>query len=786
LWSSVVNCLRQRPLSAKITLRVSAFSLVIVVASTALLTWSEYKTEISRLTNRLDDTLNILQPGFVRSIWSIDKVSIQRSLEGLLKFPGVYNASLVTSIDSTYTAGAPPQGETSLSRTYPLYLQIEPKLWLGDLTLLITLEPLESQLIAYFWRTLLEQFIMIFLIAGFLLLVVRYLVIRHLEHLADHTQQLCQGEFAGELKLDRIEPVRRDEFSDIAQSICELQRELEEQIRYREDFERLSHMERVEAIQSSHNKSLFIANISHELRTPMNNILGYSELLMDTAETDEQKEYISAVQQSSESLLTMLNDMLDLSKLESGALESEPEATELKQLMQETIANLAKQADAKSLNIESYVDAAIPKRVIVDRVNLLRILECLVSVAISLTVKGQVVLHVIPIASNDKKLMLRIAVEDNGAGLNPEDKRRILANTFEAATAESLPEVGIGLKLALARELIELLGGQFGIESQVGKGSTFWLETESELISADHISSIAEDSALQVSHVLVGDTNELGLRKIIEQLGEEGRVQVDVAKSLPEAQQLLEQVKDTEQAYDAFILDESIADSEDVAVAQITSLVKAVREQPEHKRVPVLIYSTHPQAENVAQYEDAGATAYLSPVGRDLLAGDILSNIVSGKLSSEAFVVSPELQRMTPDTFGDSDQPTVLLVEDNEVNRNLACKMLEKCGCHVELAENGEVALEQLAAQHYDMVFMDCWMPVLDGYEATRQIRGAKQSFSDIPIVALTANAFAGEKQKCFEAGMNEFLTKPIRFDELAGIVRRFREGGYRQVNLKG
>ncbi len=781
MWSSLVNFFRQRPLSAKTTLRVMLFSFIITLASTSFLTWSEHRDELSRLINDLDNTIGILQPSLSHSIWSIDTVAIQSTLEGLLKYPGVYNASLVTSIDSTFTVGAPPQGETSLSRTYPMLQQSQSQMWLGDLTLLITLEPLEERMFVFFWRTLTEQFIKFFLVAGFMLLVVRFLVFRHLERLADYSQQLLQGRPPGDMTLERDEPIRKDEFTVILQSMRHLYHELEVQIRHREDSERLSHQERAEAIQSSHNKSLFIANISHELRTPMNNILGYSGLLMDIAQTEEQKEYISAVQQSSESLLTMLNDMLDLSKLESGALESEPEATELKQLMQEAIANLAKQADAKNLNIESYVDAAIPKRVIVDRVNLLRILECLLSVAISLTVKGQVVLHVIPLSSNDNKLMLRMAVEDNGAGLGPEDKRRILANTFEAATAESLPEVGVGLKLALARELIELLGGQFGIESQVGKGSTFWFETESELISAEHLPTISEDSVLQVSHVLVADTNELGLRTIIEQFGEDGRVQIDVAKSLPEAQQLLLQVKDTGQAYDAFILDESIADNEDVARDQIATLVKGIREQSEHKHTPVLIYSAHPQPENIAPYKGAGASAYLSRVGRDSQAGEILSDIVSGKRSAETFVVSTGISRAADQAPVDSDHPTVLLVEDNEVNRNLARKMLEKCGCCVELAENGEVALKQLAEQRYDMVFMDCWMPVLDGYDTTRKIRSSNQNFSEIPIVALTANAFAGEKQKCFEAGMNEFLTKPIRFEELAGIVRRFRDGGYHQ-----
>ncbi|OZG70514.1 hypothetical protein BTA51_25615 [Hahella sp. CCB-MM4] len=777
MWLSLFDSARSYPLSAKTAVRVLGFSIVIAIASTVFLTWSEYQREMDELLTGLDNTVSAIQPGLVHSIWSIDTTAIEGTLEGILKHPSIYNATLVTSIDTTFTLGSPPQGEPSISRTYPMHQETKPELWLGDLTVLVSLESLHQDTLIYFGRTLVLQLIKILLIAVFLLLMIRYLIMRHLEKICRHSTHSMKSSDPEELVLDRQEPPLADELSKIVKFINGLQGRVRTQASELHESEKQSHLERVEALQASHNKSLFIANISHELRTPMNNILGYSGLLQDTAQTDEQREYISAVQQSSESLLAMLNDMLDLSKLESGALESDSCPTELKSLLQETIASLSGKADAKSLTIESYVDAAIPKKVILDRVNLLRILECLLSVAISLTIKGQVVLHVVPVSSSGGTLTLRMAVEDNGAGLSAEDKRRILANTFEAATAESLPEVGIGLKLALAREMIELLGGRFGIESEVGKGSTFWFETEAGLLSGEDLSTSSEDSALQIGHLLLADTNELSLRAIIEQLGEEDRLQIDVAKNIRDVEQLLDQVRDTGQPYDAFILDETIADSEDVAIDQMTALIRDIRQQEEHKGVPILVLSPHPKVETITKYHQSGASAYLSKVDRELVVRDVLYDQVTGRRSNAAMVLSPSLARSLEQTRPSHGELYVLLVEDNEVNRNLARKMLEKCGCRVEMAENGEVALQQLGTGNFDMVFMDCWMPVLDGYDTTRRIRASNEPYRNIPIVALTANAFAGEKQKCFEAGMNEFLTKPIRYEELAGIVRRFKEG---------
>ncbi len=774
MWDGLTNLVSKYPLGIKVVVWLILFSGLIALVTSGIQSWLIYQDEKRLLEQRLDNSAKIFEPALSRSLWSLNLDTTRGLLEGILRLPDVYNVSLVSSDQSVITIGSPPSGQPTKTKSYPLYHSKSDRYWLGDLTLMATLEPTRQFVIDRFFNTLIEQLFKTILVAIFLLITFRYLVSRHLEKMSRYAKQLDLDSPVRALKLDRKEPASEDELSQVVNAINSMRIRVLEQSAQLRNSERQSNLAKVEAIRDNQNKSLFITNISHELRTPMNNIVGYTGLLLNGKINAEQREYLTAVLESSEALLTMLNDMLDLSKLESGTLESHSKPLEVRALLQDAKVNALRTSRLQDLRVETYVDAELPRRIVADYDNLLRILECLLSVAIAMTDKGQTVLHVQPVASTGNKVILRFSVEDSGQGMAEAELRKILTNSFEVAVAENLPEVGVGLKLALAKELIELLGGQFGVESEVGRGTTFWFETDAELRLPD-ANAPNDELGRQLGKVLVADANELSLRNTLDLFGEEERQKFDIARSTADVFTLLNQVADSNQVYDAFIIDDDL-DPEANSEIALVAILKGIRRSPEHHHKPVIVLSDKPNPELVKKVQANGASAYLSKLDQVQNLRDILFGLFTESTESPAFIVSPGLMQTTRQTVR-GEQVTVLLVEDNKVNRDLARKMLEKCGCKVDMAENGEVALNKLKDRKFDLIFMDCWMPNMDGYETTRRIRSGDSAIAGIPIVALTANAFAGEKEKCFKVGMNRFLTKPIRFEQMAGIVKEVVQG---------
>ncbi|ABC31960.1 Signal transduction histidine kinase [Hahella chejuensis KCTC 2396] len=749
---------------------VLLFSTAVALVSTGVQLWLDYRAEVAALNTRLDDVASTFEPGLANSLWSINHDNLDVLLRGLLRLPEIYNVSLVTNYQDVFTAGTPPSGEPSFSKVYPIYQPGMDNYWLGDLTLIATLEPIQHKIWDRLLIILITQSVKTFVVAIFFLLIFWLLVSRHLEKMSQYCRRLEIDNPTATLTLDRKPPSSSDELSQVVTAINNLRIRMLEQTRILRQSEQRSQVERSQAVKANQSKSVFIANISHELRTPMNNILGYTGLLLDTPVSQEQREYLLAVQQSSESLLTLFNDMLDLSKLEAGTTQVDLAPTELRALLQAAVARVSTVSEAKGLNVETFVDAGLPTRVLTDRNILLRVLESLLSVAITVTVKGQVVLHVHPVAFDEDRVRIRFTVEDSSPGISPNEIDTLLSNTFEAPVSQGLNEVGTGLRLALCKQFVELMGGSFGIESEEGKGTTYWAQLSCQRVQSYSPQILNEENIFRESRILVADANELSLKATLDIFSEESLLHCDIAKTAEEVKALVNQAVDSKAPYNAMILDESLPGDEFI------DLIKFIKSLDLQKNAPILTLSSHPQREHVSELKGAGVSGYLSKLDRESHLRDALYTVMVEEPNETSIILSPSL--MTFEDRRDSKRSglRVLLVEDNTVNRNLARKMLEKCGCRVDFAENGEIAIQQMGSTHFDLIFMDCWMPVMDGYETTRRIRESGQSFSHIPIVALTANAFPGEKEKCMQCGMDDFLTKPIRFEELSAIVRHFEE----------
>ncbi len=531
------------------------------------------------------------------------------------------------------------------------------------------------------------------------------------------------------------------------------------------------------ALAASRLKSEFVANMSHEVRTPMNGVIGMSELLLDTDLDVRQRSYTRTLRSSAEGLLTIINDILDFSKIEAGKLELEEADFNLHTAVEEAAELLGPSAGDKGLELAVMIEPDVPELARGDRLRLRQVLTNLAANAIKFTEEGEVLVRVACVERTSQSISLRIEVKDTGIGIEPSGIERLFESFTQADASTTRNHGGSGLGLTISQQLVELMDGEIGAESTPGEGTTFWFTIR---LGTCHTPPRERQRRLDLSglRVLVVDDNATN-REILETHLRSWGMEPQSAVGAAHALDLLGAATTFP---DLAILDFQMPGMDGIDLARL------IRAEPALESMRLLILSSVGMKD--ASAAEAGIDALLTkPVRRSLLFDSIASVMAGDSMEPEGLGGNPEgFSRPAPDyadlpTVAASSAPEeeggdgrvdILVAEDNAVNQMVAVLNLEKRGYRVHVAGDGHEAIELLARTPYAAVLMDCQMPKMDGYEATAAIRRREGTGRHIPIIAMTAHAMKGDRDKCIVAGMDDYLSKPLRADALDVVLARW------------
>jgi two-component system sensor histidine kinase/response regulator len=513
------------------------------------------------------------------------------------------------------------------------------------------------------------------------------------------------------------------------------------------------------AEQASSAKSEFLARMSHEIRTPMNGVMGMSELLQATALTPRQRHLAETISHSAEALLQIINDILDFSKVEAGKLELEHVEFGVRETVEETLEIFAGRAHAKGLELACAVELDVPGFVRGDPMRLRQVLINFIGNAIKFTDSGEIIARVGSVGEDG---LLRFEVIDTGIGISEEAQSHVFNSFSQADSFTSRKYGGTGLGLAICGQLAGLMGGKVGVHSKLDRGSTFWFEVRLEV--AAEAPMLPQSTLAGVRALIVDDS--ASSREILQQHLQSWGVDVAAADSSAAALAALS----TEDGlrFDLALVDDQMPGMDGIQLA------KLIRAEPRWSALRLVLLSTrddHEGGGDTAQWFDA---ALAKPLRRAQIHACVTR--VMTMQPGAAMPAAPAVSVPAAPAASRAGGPAILLVEDNAVNREVAVGMLESLGCTVETAENGWLALKAMDGDTFDAVLMDCQMPVMDGLAAAAERRRREQTSgaARVPIIALTANAMEGDRERCLNAGMDDFLSKPFTQQQLATQLRRW------------